>query len=76
MKIHTENIDFECPCCKDTYSQCPFIAYPKQKIKQQKNKGFSSLSEDTRQSIIFWTFVPSLFLLECLVCYLAARYGI
>ena len=25
MKIKTENIDFECPCCKDPYSQCPFF---------------------------------------------------
>ena len=25
MKIQTENIDFECPCCADPYNQCPFI---------------------------------------------------
>ena len=35
MKIKTENIDFECPCCKDPYSQCPFFTYKKKRKKSE-----------------------------------------
>ena len=31
MKIQTENIDFECPCCADPYNQCPYNSNKKSK---------------------------------------------
>ena len=39
MKIQTENTDFECPCCADPYSQCPYITRDlENKNKKHKNK--------------------------------------
>ena len=31
MKIQANEIDFECPCCADPYSQCPYNSNKKSK---------------------------------------------
>ena len=57
MKIQTKNIDFECPCCKDPYSQCPFFTC---ETEEEKTKRKTNM--DWKVSLDFYS--------ECLVAVL------
>ena len=71
MKIQTENTDFECPCCADPYSQCPYITSKKKKFNHNKNKFMSFIYEE-REAIISWAFAILSVFFICFACYISA----
>ena len=76
MKIQTKNTDFECPCCADPYSQCPYITSKTKKIEHKKIKNVLASLDDDQKDKIGIAFIWLTYGLAFLVCYIAVRYNI